>query len=125
MPLQEQAEIVQCRVENDVDEDATPGQMNADRKAVREVPSLSPLAVADCSFTVGGRVSSELSVQRALAAVPIDQRAMRVLWSGAPAGGYKAVDPPATRALAQLAPGPAVRTVLYRGDVCLGGGIIA
>ena len=63
---------------------------------------------------VGGRVSSELSVQRALAAVPIDQRAMRVLWSGAPAGGYRAVDPPATRALAQLAPGPAVRTVLYR-----------
>jgi hypothetical protein len=63
---------------------------------------------------VGGRVSSELSVQRALAGVPIDQRAMRVLWSGAPAGGYRAVDPPATRALAQLAPGPAVRTVLYR-----------
>ncbi|HSS55693.1 MAG TPA: hypothetical protein VLK79_13680 [Gaiellales bacterium] len=63
---------------------------------------------------VGGRVSSELSVQRALAAVPVDQRAMRVLWSGAPAGGYRAVDPPATRALAQLAPGPAVRTVLYR-----------
>jgi len=63
---------------------------------------------------VGGRVSSELSVQRALAGVPVDQRAMRVLWSGAPAGGYRAVDPPATRALAQLAPGPAVRTVLYR-----------
>src|SRR3954451_1261480 len=63
---------------------------------------------------VGGGGSSELSVQRALAAVPIDQRAMRVLWSGAPPGGYKAVDPPATRALAQLAPGPAVHTVLYR-----------
>src|SRR3954464_8994262 len=62
----------------------------------------------------GGRVSSELSVQRALAGVPIDQRAMRVLGSGAPAGGYRAVDPPATRALAQLAPGPAVHTVLYR-----------
>src|SRR4051794_5610517 len=62
----------------------------------------------------GGRVSSELSVQRALAGVPIDQRAMRVLWSGAPAGGYRAGDPPATQALAQLAPGLAVRTGLYR-----------
>lgn len=38
MTLQEQAEIVQGRIENDVDEDTTPGAVNADRQAVREVP---------------------------------------------------------------------------------------
>src|SRR4051794_34135640 len=62
---------------------------------------------------VGGRVSSELSVQRALAAVPIDQRAMRVLWSGAPAGGYKGGDPPPTPGLAPPAPRPAPPPRLY------------
>ena len=47
MAFQEQAKIVPGRIEHDVSEDATPCQMNADRKAVREVPSLPPLAVAD------------------------------------------------------------------------------
>jgi hypothetical protein len=63
---------------------------------------------------VGGRVSSELSVQRALAKVPVEQRAIRVLWSGPPDNGYKSVNPAATRAIESLAPGRPVRTVLYR-----------
>jgi hypothetical protein len=63
---------------------------------------------------VGGRVSSELAVHRALAHVPADQRATRVLWSGSPNGSYAHLDGPATRALAMLAPGPPARTVLYR-----------
>ena len=63
---------------------------------------------------VGGRVSSELSVQRALAKVPVEQRAIRVLWSGPPDNGYRSVNPAATRAIESLAPGQPVRTVLYR-----------
>src|SRR3954452_2879705 len=84
------------------------------QRGLLAAPGIAAATAMLAATIVGGRVSSELSVQRALAGVPIDQRAMRVLWSGAPAGGYKAVDPPATRALAQLAPGPAVHTVLYR-----------
>ncbi|HEY0389901.1 MAG TPA: hypothetical protein VGC71_15785 [Gaiellales bacterium] len=62
----------------------------------------------------GGRVSSELSVQRALARVPAAERALRVVWSGPPSRPYRAIDRPARRALATLAGGPAVATVLYR-----------
>ena len=73
---------------------------------------------------VGGRVSSELAVHRALAHVPVDQRATRVLWSGSPNGSYAHLDRPATRALAMLAPGPPARTVLYR-ETRFGNGRIA
>ena len=38
MPLQEQAEVVQCWVENDVDEDAAAGEVDADGQALGEVP---------------------------------------------------------------------------------------
>ena len=45
--LQEQAEVVQSRVEDDVDDDAAAGQVDADRQAFREVPGGPRIALAD------------------------------------------------------------------------------
>src|SRR4051794_18559453 len=80
---------------------------------------LAALGIAAATATLGatfagGRVSSELAVQRALARVPVAQRALRVIWSGPPSRPYQAIDRPARRALGTLANGPAVATVLYR-----------
>ena len=80
---------------------------------------LAALGIAAATATLGatfagGRVSSELAVQRALARVPIEQRALRVIWSGPPSRPYRAIDRPARRTLATLARGRAVATVLYR-----------
>jgi hypothetical protein len=80
---------------------------------------LAALGIAAATATLaatmaGGRVSSELAVQRALARVPVEQRALRVIWSGPPSRPYRAIDRPARRQLATLAHGPAVATVLYR-----------
>ncbi|HYW29366.1 MAG TPA: hypothetical protein VE824_06140, partial [Gaiellales bacterium] len=80
---------------------------------------LAALGIAAATATLaatmaGGRVSSELTVQRALARVPVGQRALRVIWSGPPSRPYRAIDRPARRQLATLAHGPAVATVLYR-----------
>ena len=80
---------------------------------------LAALGIAAATATLGatlagGRVSSELAVQRALARVPVEQRALRVIWSGPPSRPYRAIDRPARRELATLAGGPAVATVLYR-----------
>ena len=80
---------------------------------------LAALGIAAATATLGatyagGRVSSELAVQRALAQVPVEQRALRVIWSGPPSRPYRAIDLPARRTLGTLAAGPAVATVLYR-----------
>ncbi len=80
---------------------------------------LAALGIAAATATLGatyagGRVSSELTVQRALARVPVEQRALRVIWSGPPSRPYRAIDTPARRALSTLASGPVVATVLYR-----------
>ena len=55
MAFEEQAEVVQRRVENDVDEDATTGQVDADRQAVREVADGAALADARSRRAAGPR----------------------------------------------------------------------
>src|SRR5262249_13248212 len=78
------------------------------RRPLRGLLAMLGIAVAAGMLgatVVGGRVSSELAVHRALAHVPADQRATRVLWSGSPNGSYAHLDGPASRALAMLAPG--------------------